>query len=98
MTTGTDPRAVADVMRDEMVMRPKIVAALRAGPLTIPEIAAALEAPPRDVTLWVMALRRYGALEELPKPKAEDYYRYRLAGDEPGGHGGAGAPGHGGGA
>jgi hypothetical protein len=31
------------------------------------------------VTLWVMALRRYGALEEIPKPKADDYYRYRLA-------------------
>ncbi len=38
--------------------------------------------PARDVTLWVMALRRYGALEELPKPKAEDYYRYRLVGED----------------
>jgi hypothetical protein len=27
----------------------------------------------------VMALRRYGVLEELPKAKADDYYRYKLA-------------------
>jgi len=73
------PRGYADAMRDEMVMRPRIAAALRDGPKTIPEIAAALGAPARDVTLWVMAMRRYGALEELPKPKAEDYYRYALA-------------------
>lgn len=81
MTTSLKPRGFADVMRDEMVMRPRIAAVLREGPKTIPEIAAALAAPARDVTLWVMALRRYGALEELPKPKAEDYYRYRLAGE-----------------
>ncbi len=72
-------RSPAEVMRDEMVMRGRIVAALREGPRTIPELAAALESPAPEVTLWVMALRRYGALEELPKPKAEDYYRYRLS-------------------
>jgi hypothetical protein len=27
----------------------------------------------------VMAMRRYGSLEELPKPKADDYFRYRPA-------------------
>ena len=81
MTAGPMPRGFADVMREEMVMRPRIAAVLRDGPRTIPEIAAALALPPRDVTLWVMALRRYGALEECPKPKAEDYYRYRLAGE-----------------
>ncbi|HVO36436.1 MAG TPA: hypothetical protein VMT21_12765 [Gemmatimonadales bacterium] len=74
-------RRPAEVMRDEMVMRSRIVAALQDGPHTIPELAAALGSPVPEVTQWVMALRRYGALEELPKPKAEDYYRYRLAGE-----------------
>jgi len=74
-------RGYAEAMRDEMVMRPRIAAVLVDGPKTIPEIAEALAAPSREVTLWVMALRRYGALEELPKPKAEDYYRYRLVGE-----------------
>jgi hypothetical protein len=76
------PRGLDEVMRDEMVMRPRIAAVLREGPKTIPEIAEALESPAPEVTLWVMALRRYGALEELPKPKSEDYYQYRLAGDQ----------------
>jgi len=77
---GTERRRDrSEVMRDEMLMREKIASLLREGPRTIPEIADALGFPDREVTLWVMALRRYGALEEIPKPKADDYYRYKLA-------------------
>ena len=76
---ATPLRTPAEVMRDEMAMRDRIVAALEGGPRTIPEIAATLGSPLPDVTAWVMALRRYGVLEELPKPKADDYYRYGLA-------------------
>ena len=72
-------RDPSEVMRDEMLMKEKIASLLREGPRTIPEIADALRCPSREVTLWVMALRRYGALAELPKPKADDYYRYKLA-------------------
>jgi predicted Rossmann fold nucleotide-binding protein DprA/Smf involved in DNA uptake len=73
---GARRRDSSEVMRDEMVMKGKIVSILREEPRTIPEIADALGCPAREVTLWVMALRRYGALEELPKAKADDYYRY----------------------
>ncbi|GAB4231743.1 MAG: hypothetical protein OHK0028_06870 [Deltaproteobacteria bacterium] len=73
---GRDP---SEVMRDEVLMREKITSLLREGPRTIPEIADTMGSPAREVTLWVMALRRYGALEELPKPKADDYYRYKLS-------------------
>jgi predicted transcriptional regulator len=66
-------------MRDEMLMKEKIMSLLREDPRTIPEIAGALRRPAREVTLWVMALRRYGVLEELPKAKADDYYRYKAA-------------------
>jgi len=77
---GTERRRdPSEVMRDEMLMREKIASLLREGPRTIPEIADALGFPDREVTLWVMALRRYGALEEIPKPKADDFYRYKLA-------------------
>ena len=72
-------RDPSEVMRDEMVMKGKIASLLREEPRTIPEIADALGCPSREVTLWVMALRRYGVLEELPKAKADDYYRYKLA-------------------
>lgn len=77
--TDASARPLADVLRDEMVMRDRILAQLRQGPKTIPELAEALGFPSREVTLWVMAMRRYGALEELPKPKADDYFRYGVA-------------------
>jgi hypothetical protein len=77
---GTGPRRdLSEVMRDEMLMKEKITSLLREGPRTIPEIADALKCPARDITLWVMALLRYGALKEIPKPKADDYYRYKPA-------------------
>ena len=76
---GERRRDPSEVMRDEMVMKAKIASLLREEPRTIPEMADALGCPAREVTLWVMALRRYGALEELPKAKVDDYYRYRLA-------------------
>jgi len=79
--TTTMLRPMAEIMREEMVMRPRITALLEDGPKTIREIADALGEPAHEVTLWVMGLRRYGVLEELPKPKAEDYYRYRLSGE-----------------
>ena len=72
-------RDLGEVLRDEMVMKDRIASLLREEPKTIPEIAEALSCPVREVTLWVMAMRRYGSLEELPKPKVEDYFRYRLA-------------------
>jgi len=72
------PRPLAEVLRDEMIMQDRIAAALRDGPKTIPEIAALLGAPGREVTQWVMAMRRYGRLEERPKPKADDYFQYEL--------------------
>jgi hypothetical protein len=72
-------RDLGEVIRDEMVMKDRIVSLLREEPRTIPEIADALACPVREVTFWVMAMRRYGSLEELPKPKADDYFRYRLA-------------------
>jgi len=72
-------RDLGEVIRDEMVMKDRIVSLLREEPRTIPEIADALACPVREVALWVMAMRRYGSLEELPKPKADDYFRYRLA-------------------
>jgi len=70
----------AEVMRDEMVMRPPILALLEREPHTIPELAVALGKPSWEVVLWVMAMWRYGLVEELPKPRTEDYFRYRAKG------------------
>ena len=76
--TASGLRPLGEVLRDEMAAHDRIAAVLSSGPKTIPELTEALGAPGWEVTLWVMTMRRYGALEELPKPKAEDYFRYQL--------------------
>ena len=70
-------RDIAEVMRDEMVMKNGILSLLSEEPKTIPEIAAALEHPSTDVMFWVMAMWRYGNLEEVGKPNDDGYYKYR---------------------
>lgn len=71
-------RNLAEVLRDEMYMRDRVAAVLQQGPKTIPEIAQELGRPSPEVTLWVMAMRRYGRIADLPKGRADDYYQYKL--------------------
>ena len=79
MTTGrTNLRNLNEVLRDEMVERDRVIAVLRSGPKTLPELAEALRAPSHEVTKWVMAMRRFGTVRDLPKSRADDYYRYEL--------------------
>jgi predicted transcriptional regulator len=59
-------------------MREKIISQLSESPKTIPEIAEALDYPRYEVMLWIMAMWRYGYLEEIGKPNADGYYAYRL--------------------
>jgi len=71
-------RDMAEVMRDEMVMKDKILSILKDDPKTIPEIASMLKHPSAETIYWVMAMWRYGSLEEVGKPNDEGYYKYRL--------------------
>ena len=71
-------RDVREVVRDEQVMRRKILAALADGPLTVPELATALERPSHEVMFWVMGLRKYGWLAEIKEVTDEGYYRYQV--------------------
>ncbi len=68
----------AEVMRDEFIWRQRIIEVLKDGPMTLPELAAALGQPSDEVTIWVMGMRRYGLIEERPKSRAEDYFPYEL--------------------
>jgi hypothetical protein len=79
--TDADPanRSVREIVRDEQVMRRRILAALAAGPLTVPEIAAAVERPSHEVMFWVMGLRKYGWLAEIKEATDEGYFRYQVA-------------------
>jgi hypothetical protein len=78
MMERSKARGLAEVLRDEMVMRDRIIGLLRDGPRTIPSISEALGSLSHEVTMWVMAMRRYGIIEEMPKGRADDYYQYTL--------------------
>ncbi len=79
MTGPPALRDLSEVLRDGMVARDRIAAVLRDGPKTVPEIAEALGAPSYEVMKWLMAMRRYGTVRDLPKGRADDYYRYELS-------------------
>ncbi|MEO8626035.1 MAG: MarR family transcriptional regulator [Candidatus Limnocylindrales bacterium] len=72
-----DPR---EVMREESVMRPRILAALANGPLTVPQIAALIGAPAHETVFWVMGMRRFGWLAEVKAPAVDGYFQYEPTG------------------
>ena len=76
--SNNNNRNIYEVMKDEVVMRNKIVDQLRNKPCTIPEIAEILDKPCPEVMSWIMSMWRYGLLEETGKPNADGYYKYRL--------------------
>jgi hypothetical protein len=71
-------RDVREVIREEMVMRDKIVRVLIESPKTVPEIAEALGYPIYEVMYWVMGMRRYNYVAETEEATEEGYYRYAL--------------------
>ena len=75
-------RDVHEVMRDEMIVRDKIRELLAEGPKTIPVLAEALEAPTQEVVMWLMAMRRYGSVEEVGRADTDGYFKYTLAKEE----------------
>jgi predicted Rossmann fold nucleotide-binding protein DprA/Smf involved in DNA uptake len=71
-------RPVREVIRDEHSMRAPILKALGNGPLTIPQIAETIGKPTREVTMWVMGLRKYGWIAEIKEVDDEGYFPYAL--------------------
>jgi hypothetical protein len=71
-------RNLDEVLRDGMYFQDRVAAILKDGPKTLTEIAQALNHPTAEVTKWVMMMRRYGKIAELPKSRADDYYQYKL--------------------
>ena len=69
-------REVREVVREEPVVRARILELLRSEPRTVPEIAAAIDRPTHEVMFWVMGMRRYGHLREVKGVTDEGYFRY----------------------
>ena len=73
-------RDIREVVREEPVMRPAILAALRDQPMTVPEIAEAIGAPAGEVVIWVMGMRRYGWLAEIKGATVDGFFQYEPTG------------------
>jgi len=74
---GTPDREIREIIRDEHIMRNRILKVLENEPRTIPEIAEALGRPTAEVTFWVMGMRKYGYVAELKEVTDEGYYQYQ---------------------
>ena len=72
-------RDIREIIRDEQFMRRRVLAVLAEGPLTVPEMAAALDRPTHEVMFWVMGLRKYGWLVEDKEVNDDGYFRYEVA-------------------
>lgn len=72
-------RDIREVIREEMLMRDKIVDILRDGPRTVPEIAQVLGSPSCEVMLWVMGMRKYGYVSETGEVTDDGYHKYKAA-------------------
>ena len=68
-------RDTREVVRDEPLVRGRLLELLADGPLTVPELAAASGHPEDEVMLWLMGLRKYGHVAEIPEADG-DYFRY----------------------
>jgi len=71
------PRDVREIIRDEHMMRGRILQALESGPLTIPQIAEAVGKPSHEVVFWVMGLRKYGWIAEIKEVDDDGYFPYQ---------------------
>ena len=70
-------RPIREIIREEHLVRGRILKLLVDGPLTIPEIAERLGAPTSEVTFWVMGMRKYGYVREEKEVTDEGYFRYQ---------------------
>ncbi|MDD8013236.1 MAG: MarR family transcriptional regulator [Acidobacteriota bacterium] len=68
-----------ETARQEFAVRARVLDLLREkGPLTVPEVAAALGIESRDATWWLMGFVRYNKVRASEKADDDGYYRYSL--------------------
>ena len=74
---STTTRDVREILREEPLMRDRILAALADGPLTVPEIATAIGYPEHEVMYWVMGMRKYGQVTPLAEATDDGFFQYQ---------------------
>ena len=75
---STARRDMREIMRDEMIMKDRILTLLKEKNKTVPEIAETLGAPEYETVYWMMAMRRYGMVEETGRPDIDGYFKYEF--------------------
>ena len=76
-------RELREVIREEPVMRARILELLETEPRTVPEIAMAMACPTHEVLFWIMGMRRYGRVREVKGVTDEGYFRYEAIARDP---------------
>jgi len=68
--------ATQALLKEQQAIRKELRQALREGPRTVPEIAAATGLPAHEALWHVIAMKKYGLVTETGLD--DGYYRYRL--------------------
>jgi len=69
---------LTDLVKQQTRMKRVVLDAFRTEPKTVPEVANALNLPTHEAMHWVMALRKYGLLEETREVTDDGFYKYKL--------------------
>lgn len=77
-TVRTHMRDMLEIAQDEFIMRSRILDILKEEPKTIIELSEILNYPPREITVWLFGLRRYGEVEETGRPDVDGYFKYEF--------------------
>lgn len=72
------PKGDLKKYRDEMPLQQEILELLRQGPKTVNELSEELGWPNDEIMMYLMAMRRYGLVEEQPKERRDRYFRYGI--------------------
>jgi hypothetical protein len=78
---GQAPAELLERVREQNHRKAAVKRALVAGPLTVPELASAVEISAQEALWMLIALRKYGVVVE--DGQDGDYVRYALSGKDP---------------
>ena len=67
-------RDVREIVRDEPLVRRRLLELLGDEPLTVPELAGRSGFPEDEVMVWMMGMRKYGFVAE--QGADGDWFRY----------------------
>lgn len=69
---------LTELVKTQAKMKKMVLDALKDEPKTVPEVAKALNSATYEAMYWVMALRKYGLIEETDEVTDDGYYKYKL--------------------